>query len=170
MNFLSLFPCLQLLVWRCFNRACWFRKMRGRKSGSGKREGGEKKRCFCKKTPYLDFSEVIQLRTAKMRCWIVSVRHEECVARGILMMQRGLKREQQTVLLWAWDMRWIITVHRIQHFLVGSHKSQKTKKKKERKRQVGRCRGGLKEIAEVLSHLLEYKCEGSTVALVHRKY
>lgn len=44
----------------------------------------KKKRCFCKKTPYLDFSEVIQLRTAKMRCWIVSVRQETAYTRSAL--------------------------------------------------------------------------------------
>lgn len=141
MNFLSLFPCLQLLVWRCFNRACWFRKMRGRKSGSGKREGGEKKKVFLQENTLFglfwgDPTTHCQNEMLDSKCETRNSLHEECVARGILMMQRGLKREQQTVLLWAWDMRWIITVHRIQHFLVGSHKSQKTKKK--RKKEAGR--------------------------------
>lgn len=64
----------------------------------------EQEKVFVDKTPYLDFSEVIQrvprqTEMSERKCKTRNSLREERIARGILMMQRGSKHEQHTVFL-----------------------------------------------------------------------
>lgn len=142
MNFLSLFPRLQLLVWLCFNRACRFRKMRGGKSRSWESER-ERKRCLCRKHliwTFLRWSDrALPKWDVGAKCKTRNSLHEERIARGILMIQGSRNVSNRRVLLWAPDMNWIITTNRSQHLLVASHKSRKGKKKKRQVVASQRC-------------------------------